>query len=68
MQLEQIDIAQQVFAQLSGLSSRTLTAADVRAHLRAAGAIASVMGMEGGHAIENSLGALRAFYDLACAT
>jgi membrane dipeptidase len=29
-----------------------------------AGRIASVMGMEGGHVIENSLGALRAFYDL----
>src|SRR5690606_3720299 len=28
------------------------------------GRIASVMGMEGGHAIENSLGALRSFYDL----
>ena len=29
-----------------------------------AGKIASLLGMEGGHAIENSLGALRAYYDL----
>jgi membrane dipeptidase len=28
------------------------------------GKIASLLGMEGGHAIENSLGALRAYYDL----
>jgi membrane dipeptidase len=28
------------------------------------GKIASMIGMEGGHAIENSLGALRAFYDM----
>ena len=28
------------------------------------GRIASLLGMEGGHAIENSLGVLRAYYDL----
>ena len=28
------------------------------------GKVASLLGMEGGHAIENSLGALRAYYDL----
>ena len=28
------------------------------------GRVASLLGMEGGHAIENSLGALRAYYDL----
>jgi membrane dipeptidase len=40
-----------------------LTADDVvRAH--AAGKIGSLIGMEGGHAIENSLGVLRAYYDL----
>jgi membrane dipeptidase len=39
------------------------TVDDVRtAHKQ--GRIASLMGMEGGHAIENSLGALRAYYDL----
>src|SRR5690606_6976619 len=30
----------------------------------ASGRIASMLGMEGGHAIENSLGALRAFYGM----
>jgi membrane dipeptidase len=30
----------------------------------AAGRVGSLLGMEGGHAIENSLGALRAYYDL----
>jgi membrane dipeptidase len=39
------------------------TAADVRA-AKAAGKIAGMLGAEGGHAIEDSLGALRAYYDL----
>jgi membrane dipeptidase len=62
-QLEQIDIAKQIFARYPDVFEETLTAA---ATLRAFGdgKIASVMGMEGGHAIENSLGALRAFFDL----
>ena len=38
-------------------------AADIRA-AKAAGRIGSMLGIEGGHAIENSLGALRAYYDL----
>jgi len=37
--------------------------AEIRA-ARAGGRIASLLGMEGGHAIENSMGALRAYYDL----
>jgi membrane dipeptidase len=41
----------------------TLTAAAMRRAF-AGGRIGSVMGMEGGHAIENSLGALRAYYDM----
>ena len=62
-QLEQIDIAQQVFARYPDVFEETLTPeAAVDAFER--GKIASVMGMEGGHAIENSLGALRSFYDL----
>jgi membrane dipeptidase len=40
-----------------------LTAADVRRSF-AAGKIGSLLGMEGGHAIENSLGALRSYFDL----
>ena len=41
----------------------SLTAADVRSAFKR-GKIGSLLGMEGGHAIENSLGALRAYYDL----
>jgi membrane dipeptidase len=39
------------------------TAADVRRAFRL-GKVGSMLGMEGGHAIENSLGALRVYYDL----
>ena len=45
------------------LSAGALTAADVRA-AKARAASAPCSGAEGGHAIENSLGALRAYYDL----
>lgn len=61
-QLEQIDIARRIIAQYPKFQFAS-TVADVRsAHSQ--GRIASLMGMEGGHAIENSLGALRAYYDL----
>jgi membrane dipeptidase len=63
VQLEQIDIARQVIAKYPDVFQRALTAADVR-RAHQAGKIASMLGMEGGHAIENSLGALRAYYDL----
>jgi len=60
-QLEQIDIAKQIFAKYPDVFEETTTPdAAVRAWRE--GKIASVMGMEGGHAIENSLGALRAFH------
>jgi membrane dipeptidase len=62
-QLEQIDIAQQVFRRYPDVFEETLDPDEVMPAFRA-GKIASVMGMEGGHAIENSLGALRAFFDL----
>jgi len=62
-QLEQIDIAKQIFARYPEVFEETLTAEAVLAAFRA-GRIASVIGMEGGHAIENSLGALRAFYGM----
>jgi membrane dipeptidase len=61
-QLEQIDIARRMIAQYPKLQFAG-TVADVRAAHKQ-GRIASLMGMEGGHAIENSLGALRAYYDL----
>lgn len=61
-QLEQIDIARRMIARYPKFQFAT-TVADIRAAHRQ-GRIASLMGMEGGHAIENSLGALRAYYDL----
>jgi len=63
MQLEQIDIARRVIAKYPDVFQLAHTVNDVRKAF-AAGKIASLLGMEGGHAIENSLGALRAYYDL----
>lgn len=63
IQLEQIDIARRIIARYPDVFSTALTAADVR-KAKANGKIGSMLGMEGGHAIENSLGALRAYYDL----
>lgn len=61
VQLEQIDIAKQIFDLYPDVFEETVTASDVERAF-GAGRIASIMGMEGGHAIENSLGALRAYY------
>jgi membrane dipeptidase len=63
VQLEQIDIARRVIAKYPEHLALALTAADVEREF-ARGRIASLLGMEGGHAIENSLGALRSYYDL----
>jgi len=63
VQLEQIDIARRVIEKYPELLAAARTAGDVP-RLFEQRKIASFMGMEGGHAIENSLGALRAFYDL----
>lgn len=63
MQLEQIDIARTMIAMYPDELELALSAADVT-RIRASGKIASLLGMEGGHAIENSLGALRAYYAL----
>jgi membrane dipeptidase len=63
MQLEQIDIARRIIERYPQTFKLATTAAEVRA-ARREGRIASLLGMEGGHAIENSLGALRAYYDL----
>ena len=60
-QLEQIDIAQQIFRRYPDVFGEAYSASDVE-RVFGQGRIASIMGMEGGHAIENSLGALRAFY------
>jgi membrane dipeptidase len=62
VQLEQIEIARQVVAKYPEIEW-ALTADALRAS-HARGRIGSLLGLEGGHAIENSLGALRAYYDL----
>jgi membrane dipeptidase len=62
-QLEQIDIARRVIARYPDAFGLALTADDIEREHKA-GRIASLLGMEGGHALENSLGALRAYYDL----
>ncbi len=63
VQLEQIDIARRLIAKYPDRLALALTADDVRREFRR-GRIGSVLGMEGGHVIENSLGALRAYYAL----
>ena len=63
VQLEQIDIARQVIRTYPDVFEQAYTTSDVERIFRS-GRIGSVLGMEGGHAIENSLGALRAYYDL----
>lgn len=62
-QLEQIDLMRRVIARYPDVFQLASTAKDIRA-AKKAGRIGSMLGMEGGHAIENSLGALRAYYDL----
>ena len=62
-QLEQIDIARRMIERYPDTFTLASTAADVRA-AKAEGRIAGMLGAEGGHAIEDSLGALRAYYDL----
>jgi len=63
VQLEQIDIARRIIERYPERFTLALTADDIRRSFRQ-GKIGSLIGMEGGHAIENSLGALRAYYDL----
>jgi membrane dipeptidase len=62
-QLEQIDIARRMMERYPDTFTLASTAADIRA-AKAAGKIAGMLGAEGGHSIEDSLGALRAYYDL----
>jgi len=63
VQLEQIDIARRIVEKYPDRLQWALTADAVRSSFKA-GKIGSLLGLEGGHAIENSLGALRAYYDL----
>ena len=62
-QLEQIDIARRLIRKYPDVFGQAYSVSDVE-RIFGEGRIASVLGIEGGHAIENSLGALRAYYDL----
>ncbi len=59
--LEQIDLLQRLVAKHSDRLVLAHTAADIEAAFRT-GKVASLMGMEGGHSLENSLAALRQLY------
>jgi len=62
VQMEQIDIARRVVEKYPELEW-ALTADAVRASFKR-GTVGSLLGLEGGHAIENSLALLRQYYDL----
>ncbi|MCX4550685.1 MULTISPECIES: dipeptidase [unclassified Streptomyces] len=61
--LEQIDVVAQLLDRYPGDLVRALTA-DAMESARSQGRIASLMGAEGGHSINNSLGTLRALHAL----
>ncbi|WP_299542143.1 dipeptidase [uncultured Streptomyces sp.] len=61
--LEQIDIVNEMLARYPAHLRRALTADDME-QARTEGRIASLMGAEGGHSINNSLATLRALHDL----
>jgi membrane dipeptidase len=62
-QLEQIELTRRMIALHGDTLLFATRAADVE-RARAEGKIASFLGMENGQALENSLGALRSYYDL----
>jgi membrane dipeptidase len=62
-QLEQIDLARRMIARYPDDLVLATTAGEVERAMNE-GRIASLLGIEGGHALENSLGALRAYHAL----
>ncbi|MEO5579261.1 MAG: dipeptidase [Gemmatimonadaceae bacterium] len=63
VQMEQIDIARRFIAKYPDRLQWALSVKDIRDTFKKK-KIGSLLGLEGGHAIENSLGALRMYYDL----
>ncbi len=63
VQLQQIDIARRVIAKYPDKLTLALRADDIPRSFHQK-KVASLLGLEGGHAIENSLGLLRDYYDL----
>jgi len=63
MQLEEIDIARRMIATYPKDLEFVTTADGIEKAFKA-GRIGSLLGLEGGHAIENSLGPLRVYYEL----
>jgi len=63
IQLEQFDIARRMIAKYPDKMVFAKTSVDAKKALLT-GKFPSFLGLEGGHAIENSLGALRIYYDL----
>jgi membrane dipeptidase len=61
--IEQIDLVKRLAAKYPADLELALTAADVR-RIHRAGRIAALIGIEGGHQIDNSLAVLRQMYDL----
>lgn len=61
--LEQIDLVYRMVARYPDVFEIARSVADVR-RIRATGKIASLIGMEGGHSMENSIDHLRRLYDL----
>lgn len=61
--LEQIDLVYRLCHKHPGTFAAALSAGDVERNFKA-GKVSCLIGIEGGHAIENSLGALRMFYRL----
>jgi membrane dipeptidase len=62
MTLEQIDLVKRMSAQYPGDFAMAYTAADIR-RIHKSHKIASLIGIEGGHQINNSLAVLRQMYD-----